>query len=128
MDYQPDGRELLAIARRTLLDELLPCLPPGHRYAALMVANAMAIAGREWLVGGAREEESRRLLSALYEEMGQPAGNANEADLAALLRARAVPSSAEPALLDAMQAFTQARLAVSNPKYSPGSAGSGQRG
>ena len=47
MNDRPDATELLAIARRTLLDELLPRLPEELRYTALMIANAMAIASRE---------------------------------------------------------------------------------
>ncbi len=42
----PDAQGLLAIARSTLLEHLLPQLPEEARYAALMVANAMAIAAR----------------------------------------------------------------------------------
>ena len=37
----PDAPELLAIARSTLLDKLLPRVPEELRYDALMIANAM---------------------------------------------------------------------------------------
>jgi hypothetical protein len=47
MDDRPDGAELLAVARATLLEDLLPELPPAWRYQALMIANAMAMARRE---------------------------------------------------------------------------------
>jgi len=43
----PDGIELLQVARQALLEDVLPALPPGQRYNARMVANAMAIARRE---------------------------------------------------------------------------------
>lgn len=58
----PDAADLLAIARETLLDELVPALPKERRYAALMVANALAIAAREHRLGAdARRDESVRL-------------------------------------------------------------------
>ena len=44
---QPAGEALLEAARRLLLDELLALLPAERRYDGLMIANAMAIAGRE---------------------------------------------------------------------------------
>jgi hypothetical protein len=47
MDDRPDGAELLAVARATLLEDLLPELPQSRRYQALMIANAMAMARRE---------------------------------------------------------------------------------
>jgi hypothetical protein len=40
------GERLLETARGVLIDELLPVLPADKRHAALMVANAMAIAAR----------------------------------------------------------------------------------
>ena len=43
MKNRPYGNELLEVARRTLLDELLPLLPAEKTYEALMVANAMAM-------------------------------------------------------------------------------------
>jgi len=42
----PEAADLLAIARTTLLDEIIPALTGDARFKALMVANAMAIAGR----------------------------------------------------------------------------------
>ena len=47
MRDRPNAAELLAIARDTYLEELLPYAPKEKRYAGLMVANAMAIAQRE---------------------------------------------------------------------------------
>ena len=55
MQNRPDGVELLDIARRTLLDSLLPALPKDKHYDALMIANAMAMASREL---GARQAQS----------------------------------------------------------------------
>lgn len=60
------GEELLAIARETLLGELAPHIPEDRRYELLMVANAMAVAGRELAVGSApREAEAARLEALL---------------------------------------------------------------
>lgn len=42
----PDADGLLAIARQTLVEEVLPALPEESRLAARMIANALAIAGR----------------------------------------------------------------------------------
>jgi hypothetical protein len=42
----PHAADLLDIARMTLLEEILPQLSGDVRFKALMVANAMAIAGR----------------------------------------------------------------------------------
>jgi hypothetical protein len=44
----PDGAALLEIARRTLLDDIIPRLEGDTRFRALMVANAIAIALRAW--------------------------------------------------------------------------------
>ena len=46
MHEPPPGPDLLDAARKTLLEELLPALPPEKHYAALMVANAITIAAR----------------------------------------------------------------------------------
>ncbi|NDP42144.1 MAG: hypothetical protein GZ089_05405, partial [Aromatoleum sp.] len=56
-----DGEDLMATARDALLNELLPALPKDRRYAALMIANAMAIAARERRSGtdAARDEAGR---------------------------------------------------------------------
>jgi Domain of unknown function (DUF6285) len=44
---EPGGARLLALARRELLDTLLPQLQGAARYRARLIANAMKIAGRE---------------------------------------------------------------------------------
>ena len=93
MKVQPDGAELLRVARAELLEDLLPHLPPARHYAARMVANAMAIA--------AREMKSR------------PWG-IGEAGLAAEIRAGRHDDS--PATLEALTALTRARLEISNPR------------
>lgn len=48
MREQPSSGELLKIARQVLKDDILPWLPKEQVYNALMVANAMAIAARQY--------------------------------------------------------------------------------
>lgn len=43
----PDAADLLATARESLLQKLLPALPPHLHYEARMAANAIAIASRD---------------------------------------------------------------------------------
>ena len=66
MTDKPDAAALLEEARRTLLEILLPLLPPERRYDGLMVANAMAIAAREAGQGDAALREAVQQLAALF--------------------------------------------------------------
>jgi hypothetical protein len=95
MSDQPDGRALLEVARRTLLDKVLPALPPDKTYDVLMIASAMAIAARE-LASGAPGDE---------------------AGLAAAIRGRRIPESAQAALHGLLLALARSRLMLANPKY-----------
>ena len=47
MKVEPGAADLLATARATLLEEIAPTLAQPQRYAVLMAANALAIAGRD---------------------------------------------------------------------------------
>jgi hypothetical protein len=71
MNDRPDATELLEIARRTLLDDVLPRLPEDLRYSVLMIANAMAIAGREYAAGDADATAELARLHELYDEPRQ---------------------------------------------------------
>jgi len=82
MREQPEGQNLLAIARATLLEKVVPLLPQDQRYSALMVANAMAIAMRQWQAGDAWQHEELARLQALL-----GADVAEGGDLQAALRA-----------------------------------------
>ncbi|MBM3485866.1 MAG: hypothetical protein FJX67_04440 [Alphaproteobacteria bacterium] len=82
MRDRPTAAELLAIARTTLLDAIVPALPETARYEARMVAAAIAIALREAAAGGAAAEAERDGLAALYGE----AVDASETTETALLR------------------------------------------
>lgn len=65
MREQPQGQNLLSIARSTLLEKVVPLLPQDQRYSALMVANAMAIALRQWEAGDTWQQEELLRLQAL---------------------------------------------------------------
>jgi hypothetical protein len=107
---RPGASDLLATARDSLLNTLLPALPPHLHYEARMAANALAIAGRAI---GADIVAAETALDAFLPNEPAP--------LAALARriragefAPGTPRHAEArALLGAM---TRARCAVSNPR------------
>ncbi len=65
MRPKPSAAELLEIARKTLRGDLLAALPESRRYEALMVANAVAIAGRVLERGEAPEREELAALARL---------------------------------------------------------------
>lgn len=98
------GERLLETARDLLREELLPALPTHQRHAALMVANAMAIAARELnrrddaTLDEARAAEDRRLCASIR------AGDIDGGAAAAQLHARLLAS-------------TRSRVEISNPKY-----------
>ena len=65
MRDRPNGAELLDIAGKRLIEELLPVLPAENKYSAHLVAAAMAIAMRELENGDAAETEEQIMLSDL---------------------------------------------------------------
>jgi hypothetical protein len=61
-----DAAELLETARETLLSAVLPELGRDRRYDALMIANVLATAARDYRLGtAARSDEARRLRQQL---------------------------------------------------------------
>ena len=125
MRDKPTAAELLAIARQTLLGELLPNSPDAQRYNALMVAAAMAIAAREAQAGDGALVAERDALAALYGEVRE-ADEPLEAALgrlnrrfAADLRAGAfdAPGARQAAALRLLRQVTMAKLMECNPKY-----------
>lgn len=102
MKVEPAGLELLRVARKTFLEELLPQLPEPARYHARMVANAIAIALRE-----------------LEPEVSLPTPQTRREDeeLARAIRGGGYDSPAQMApLMARLREATRARLAVSNPR------------
>jgi aminoglycoside phosphotransferase (APT) family kinase protein len=94
---RPDGAALLAEARRLLSEELLVQLPEARRYEARMIANAIAIAGRELAARTPAADESKKLAAAIRH--GQ--------------------HDVDTALRNRLAADVLARLALSNPKALP---------
>jgi hypothetical protein len=66
----PTGVDLMALARRLLLDEILPLVPEERRPDIHLAATSMAIAAREAANGDAPLAEIRAMLAELY---GEPA-------------------------------------------------------
>ena len=96
----PTGPELLAIARETLLKEVLPRASGDTRYALLMIANAMAIAARE-----AQAPEPVRF-------------EVDDGTLARQIRQGRydVQDAEQAAMLAYLRESVMARLRISNPK------------
>jgi hypothetical protein len=118
MINQPDTRDLLAEARRVLLDSLAPELAGERKYEALMIANAMGMAIREQEQREAGEPEATDALvsrflaeHALPEDPGQ-----GEQTLARAIRERIVDGG-DPELRSVLRAMTETRLTVNNPGY-----------
>lgn len=124
---QPDGAALLEEARRTLMENLLPVLPPERRYDALMVANAMAIAAREMGEGHAACRRAHAELLGLSGTTVEPENSRViglrdltelERRLAQQIRSGAydAPGPQRDAVLGYLRLSTMARLRISNPK------------
>ncbi len=124
MNNSPDATELLAIARATLLDKLLPRLPEDLRYDALMIANAMIIAAREHAGGDAAAQEELARLHNLFSQRGEPlSGTALAAELARCNRRLAgdirngrFDGKERTALLAHLEKTAANELAISNPR------------
>lgn len=117
MRERPDGRELLAAARRVLREKILPQIDPSLRHDLLMAVNAISIAERGLALGTSPLDEERRRLAAI---LGDDTGDLVAANrrLAALIRAgEADPGRpARAAVLDHLRAVGRDRLAESNPR------------
>lgn len=123
-DEQPDARELLAVARETLLAEVLPALDGDARYQTLMIANAMAIAVREMTPGPVDVDAEVASLQGLYElPEASPAGESAQEALVRLenrlardLRDGVLDGGPQYAVRRWLRMRLEARLAVSNPR------------
>lgn len=124
MSAGPDPLELLEAARRSLVEEVAPGLPDERRYAALLAANAVAIAARE--LGGAAEAALRAAARAAAELLGEPTASSDlparqaltavEGRLAAAVRDGAFdPPDRSRALLAYLRAATLRALGETNP-------------
>lgn len=73
---EPNGARLLRLARRELLDKVLPALEGDDRYRTRLIANAMKIAAQELEHGAADAGQSAQDISAFAETAlaEEPAG------------------------------------------------------
>lgn len=116
MHSRPNGSELLAAARRTLLDELLPLLPAAKTYDALMIGNAMAMAARE--LDRLGQDTSNEQILLFYRQLGlEGAHDATEEGLAELIRTKTIHPSQYGLLRPLLLTLTRDKLAVTNPKH-----------
>ena len=111
----PSGAALLALGRETLLDELLPVVPPERHRELRLVATAMAIAEREALAG---EAPTRDIMARLAEFYGGPE-DASPHRLAADLRAGAFEACdrRERAARALLWRLTILKLREGNPQF-----------
>lgn len=110
---RPDGAALLEIARRSLLDAVLPAVPEDGRYDVLMIASAMAMAGREIAERDRREADTAARLSA-----GAAPSDDAVAALCRDIRAGGTgPFPDETALRGFLREWVAHRLALANPKF-----------
>ncbi len=126
MGERPDGVRLLALARASLLDEILPTLPDEIGFGARLIANAMAIAARELESGTAPRQAEREALARLYGEdkEGLPGLAETETLDEALQRLtwrlsadiRGGRRDGDPEIFAILVAGTQARLSIANPR------------
>jgi hypothetical protein len=113
---RPDGAELLAIARQVFVGELAPLLPAEKRYAAALVASAMAMAEREGRAGDwtlVSLTRLRRIYAAPQDEWAELS-----ARLARDIRAGVFdrPGERREAVRAHLTLSAEEALAISNPK------------
>jgi hypothetical protein len=111
---EADSARLLELARRELLDSLLPQLEGEARYRARLIAKAMKIATNDLRDGAAEQQKAARqlrdLAGVLLPEAG-PSGALPEAAVAAALAAaiRAGRLDGQRPLYDLLCRQTEAR-------------------
>lgn len=120
MTLRPNAAELLHVARKHLLDELLPAIPSHLRYQTLMVANAMAISAREYQLGACNYAEEVKTLNGLLGEDNAVPENARRS-IASAIRAGQYDAldARRDGLAKALMRITLAQLSISNPKVMP---------
>ena len=125
MNNEPDGAELLRVAQKVLREHLLPGIAKQQRYEALMVANAMAIAAREFEVGDTGLREELRMLTELYGDtvVSQSGTSIKEKvsrlnkRLAKDIRAGVMDGACAQGVRALLKAQVIGRLRINNPKY-----------
>ncbi|MEQ9609643.1 MAG: DUF6285 domain-containing protein [Kiloniellaceae bacterium] len=111
---EPAAARLLELARRELLETLLPQLQGEARYRARLIANAMKIAAREAEAGASVDGETRRRLQEIAGRSG--AGPESPPDAAVpdmLVEAiRAGRLDGDAALFDVLSRLTERRRSL----------------
>jgi hypothetical protein len=109
-DETPDLDELLALARETLQRDLLPAVPAEARFTAALIANALAIAGRELLDHSDAD-------CAIADALEELTAFRDDHHLIAAIRRGALdaPSPERTAAFAYASALVRRRLAVTNP-------------
>lgn len=122
---QPNGEDLILQARQTLLKELLPLLPEVGIYPALMIANAMAISGRQLHSALPQVKPDLEIYARLYSadvvqqvaEDDSQRQTAMMAKLASDIRAGEFDGILSGRLQSLLIDQVKNRLDTSNPKY-----------
>ena len=125
MSDRPNRSELLAAAEATMRDEVLPALNGSAKYAALMVAAALATVRREIEDG---QDAARRTLDAYAGLYGQDnvhrsGGDAEERiaalsrDLAREIRAGVYDRDLLGPVFTVLETGVVERLGLSNPRF-----------
>lgn len=114
----PHAADLLATARDSLLNDLLPHLPAAQKYTALMIANAIGIGGREQTGSTAAQLARSELYSLVNAAAVTTTENCigSEQKLCSALRGGALDSQLVE-MLPGLRKDVLARLQVGNPKY-----------
>ena len=118
MINRQETRDLLTEARRVLLDSVAGQLAGEHKYEALMVANAMGMAIREFeqCEQGQPEQTDQAVRAFLAERSLKATASESEAELARAIRERRL-DGADPPLRSVLLTLTEARLQINNPGY-----------
>jgi hypothetical protein len=107
-----DADALIALVRAALKDAVVPHLPPGRRYPALMALTALGVVARRRATGAAWRAEAAVALGPF----APGAADLAAAEAAIARRLRAEPAFAPPGLHAALLAVARAACAESNPK------------
>jgi len=109
----PTGHDLMALARRLLLDDILPLVPEARHPDLRLAATSMAIAAREAANGDSPRAEIAAMLAELY---GEPVELSR---LAADLRSGAFETSEsrERAVRSILWRLTILKLREGNPHF-----------
>jgi Domain of unknown function (DUF6285) len=116
MRDRPDAAALLDFASAALLRDLAPLLPAERQHEAVLIARAVAIAGREAAAGDA---PLRACQAALAELLGEGDLDTLLRRLAAAIRAGAydAPGPEREDVRRLLWAITVQKLRESNPDY-----------